>query len=325
MARFHLKPPRSILYLRGPSLPGISSWGISVMSGSATDKRTTVRHRPRLLAASLVTLSLLGLSLAACTSPAPDKIAAGERDIDPTDVIGLHQHGRAAANRGDYAKAAHYYEMASEADPTDFIDAYLWGSMLQVAGGDPATIERAYRNAIARNLTDLRARIALAQFLEQQGRYDDALMEANHALTVNASSDDAMRAKAMILSDLHRLDEAIPLQRTVIERNPKVANDYCQLAYFQERGGNMDQAEATLNTALEIDPKADTAYTMLGDIKAGQHNLPQAIDNYRKAIALGRQEPLVFETLAKALRATGQDDEAAKVEAELAKLNKAPQ
>jgi tetratricopeptide (TPR) repeat protein len=277
------------------------------------------------LGGGLVAVSLALLSLIACTTPSDKPTSVTAHGVRPADSDALFQLGLTANNQHDFAKAADYFEQASLAEPRNANAPYWEAINLEMSGGDPAKIEQALRSAISRRQTNIDAHIELANFLERLGRYDDALRAANDALVVDESSDDAQRIKAMILADLNRLDEAIALQRAVIARHPKVANDYCQLAYFQERAGKTDHAEGTLSAALVIDPKADTAYAMLGDIKAGQHDLPQAIDNYRKAIALGRREPLVFQTLAKALRATGQDDEAAKVEAQLAQLNKAPQ
>lgn len=94
--------------------------------------------------------------------------------------------------------------------------------------------------------------------------------------------------------------------------NIAAAQDLRAQATSFEQQGRLAEAEATWKTIAQADPKDAEAYAHLGLIEAHQEQYPEAIENYRKALALNPAMPNLQMNLGLALFKAGQFPDAIK-------------
>lgn len=92
--------------------------------------------------------------------------------------------------------------------------------------------------------------------LARAGLYEDALPVYQHALQYASDAEQpyVLANVATGLSDVGRLDEAEQIIQAVIAKNPRLPINYFNLAIFQVRLLRLDDAERTLQKALELYP-----------------------------------------------------------------------
>jgi tetratricopeptide (TPR) repeat protein len=167
--------------------------------------------------------------------------------------------------------------------------------------------------------------LTLAWILVNQHDYDPAAAALDRADKLLPNDPDVQNTRGYVLLGQGKPDAAVAVFRKAISLAPDDASIRQSLGDGLRALGKLDEAEAANRQALKMAPELAGAYRGLGDIESDRKNWSQAIIDYRKAIELGVIKFDSYRGLAKALRATGQDDEAAKVEAQLAQLNKSPQ
>lgn len=111
----------------------------------------------------------------------------------------------------------------------------------------------AYRDYLAVNASDARARTRLVHLLLQQNLYDDALTELDRAETGKAPTLDSLRARADIQIAQKKWDDAIVTLRKAVLLAPGDAQLHGGLGrvYMQKR--DFPSAEKELKAALQID------------------------------------------------------------------------
>jgi protein O-mannosyl-transferase len=176
----------------------------------------------------------------------------------------------------------------------------LWQHALEVTRG----------NYLAENIVGTR--------LMEQGRADEALPHLIAATQMNPSEATAYMAigtydlqhgqpreaieqyqKTINLTD-HAVQKNLWLRSTAFAR---VGSAYRQLRDFQ-------QARASFQKALEIDPKDAQLWLALGIVTAQSGDLPAAIEAYSRAVQL-QPSDIGYLLLARSFEQTGQSDRAA--------------
>ena len=133
----------------------------------------------------------------------------------------------------------------------------------------------------------------------RQGRIDDALAMVDAA---GAQDDDeriqAVLAKAQILRDADRLDQAITLLQAADADMPDTVEIKYELAMLNERRGRVDELERLLRQVIALDPEHAHAYNALGYTLADRNErLPEAQQLIERALRLSPDDPFILDSM----------------------------
>lgn len=146
----------------------------------------------------------------------------------------------------------------------------------------------------------------------RQGRIDDALAMVDAA---GAQDDDervqAVLAKAQILRDADRLDQAIALLQAADSDMPDTVEIKYELAMLNERRGRIDELERLLRQVIALDPEHAHAYNALGYTLADRNErLPEAQQLIERALRLSPDDPFILDSMGWVQYRLGQTDSA---------------
>jgi TolB-like protein/Flp pilus assembly protein TadD len=223
--------------------------------------------------------------------------------IDP-EAYGAYLKGRYFLNKPGKAsrrKAVEYFRQAIEKDPT-YAEAYSWlsnfYSMQESFASTHPKESMAEARAAAIKALELddnlaEAHTALAAVLY---RYDwdwtEAEAEFKRALELNPSSSEAHRQYAVFLKCLRRFDEAIAEGTKAQTLDPLSFNVIGSLGYVFYFARRYDRAIEQARRALDLDPNNSGAHEVLGLGHGQNGNLPGAVEELEKAVALSERKPV---------------------------------
>lgn len=143
--------------------------------------------------------------------------------------------------------------------------------------------------------------MSLLRLRDPQG----AILEARKAIELNPQHVDARTFLAWIELEI-RGDAAAAINeyRKIIEMHPELPAAYSNLAVAQKRKGDLDQAVASLNKALELKPDFAVALTTRGGIFAEQNRWTEARRDFEEALKLDPRDDGALYGLSQAMRET---------------------
>ena len=115
-----------------------------------------------------------------------------------------------------------------------------------------------------------------ADKLLKRGQTEQALQKVGERIAAKPQDVQARFMQGVILTELGRNEEAKAVFRQLTVEFPEVAEPYNNLAVLYAAGGDFDNARATLETAVRINPRYATAHENLGDIYAQLANMAYA-------------------------------------------------
>ncbi len=194
--------------------------------------------------------------------------------------------GQLASVRGDWSRAETIFEKLVEREPFD-ADARIGLAQARAAAGDAADAERQFRRAIADQPGYWRPHNALANFLFQQGRAEEAVPDYVAALDFAPQEPAALSnlGAALLLAD--QLPAAISaLQRAVAAGETPSALSNLGTAYyygqrFEEAAQTFERATALTPTDFRLWGNLADAWSIAGDRRAAQA--------YQRAESLARK------------------------------------
>ncbi|MFP3874358.1 MAG: tetratricopeptide repeat protein [Thiohalophilus sp.] len=89
----------------------------------------------------------------------------------------------------------------------------------------------------------------------EDGRFDEAIAEYDHALQANSDLLPALRGKARSLMQLKQYDRALSLFNQAIEQDPEFAPTYANRGILHDRMGRFEEAIKDYEKALELMPE----------------------------------------------------------------------
>jgi len=116
--------------------------------------------------------------------------------------------------------------------------------------------------------------------------YDDAVREADIALSLVSDLPQAIALKSAALWQANRLGEAEPLVAKLAELNPKDADIWINLAYIRRRTRSVDAAVDTLQHVFDVNPKYALAHYNMACYRAVQQRDSEALELLRNALHL---------------------------------------
>ncbi len=186
--------------------------------------------------------------------------------------------------RGDYELASRAYERATIVEPNRYEAHYYLGLMKQLLGRFREALH-AYRTAWQLNPEDFKVNRELASTYLQMGRPGEALTFAKEATRLDPDSQAAWCNLAATYNLLERYEEAVDAYRQAAELGDLADPVLLGLADAHIHLNNLEQARIVLEALIRRSPSV-TAYERLGYVKFKLRQFPEALTEYRKAMAL---------------------------------------
>ncbi|MBU0519926.1 tetratricopeptide repeat protein, partial [bacterium] len=147
----------------------------------------------------------------------------------------------------------------------------------------------------------LEAVIALGTKYLDQGEHEKALASFQQALDLDSTAVRAANSAGVAAINSGRTAAAMSYFEQALRHDPYLKNARLNLARLQHGAGQLDQAVANLQIALQIDTTFGAAYAELGDIFFDTEKYPPAIELYELADQYGASDLKLLNRWAKAL------------------------
>lgn len=92
---------------------------------------------------------------------------------------------------------------------------------------------------------------------------------------------------ASCLAELRNIPKAVEAARRVVEIAPKSALYRLNYSFLSSANGDFITGEAEARAALQLNPRSEVGYLILGEAQAGQGRLEQAAESYRQMEKVG--------------------------------------
>jgi tetratricopeptide (TPR) repeat protein len=227
-------------------------------------------------------------------------------EIEPRNVIAQGNLGTMYLRLRRYDLALAPAKAAAELEPDHAPYHYRLGLCYLGLGDHPSAI-RSLRRALELDPNDGLSHLSLGPALMSAGEREAGERHVVEAARLLPDSPEAMRNLGMLRLGQKRYDEAIAALSRAVALDPKRAAAHSGLgSAFARRGGRDEEAIRALHEAIALDPNDAEAHLTLGNLLEKQRRIPQAIDHYRRAVALDARS-LAANNLAWLL-ATAKDD-----------------
>lgn len=166
---------------------------------------------------------------------------------------------------GDTARAVSSLETAIEQD-TKFENAYIDIALMYAARKNPIALEY-YNNALKINPNNDNTIYARAKLLQDIGKIDEAIIEYKSILTKNKNCENCYYNLGAIYLEIKK-DNKIALENftNAIALNPNSAQAYFARGYTYSKLKDKASAKADYNMCLKIQPNFESAIQALNEL-----------------------------------------------------------
>ncbi len=208
--------------------------------------------------------------------------------LNPELAEGHRKLGEAYKEAGKLEKAADSLETAVALDPRDAIAMFDLGEVYRLLDRMAQAI-RAYAATCALEPENFEPRFRLATAYHETGELEQAVVEYQQALKLRPRDAQAWSNLGAAYDALGRRYEAIHAYKQSLEcdtKQPVVLVNLATVYIHQDRFG---PARRVLETAIKQDPNLSVAHERLGYCNWREQHYDEAIENYRKAITLDKE------------------------------------
>ncbi|HOP05902.1 MAG TPA: tetratricopeptide repeat protein [candidate division Zixibacteria bacterium] len=264
----------------------------------------------------------------------------------PNNHIALHMLSLMAYQIGNHDLALNYVNRALDFDPDnaayhntrsavllalDRIEEAL-ASCREAVHHDPALAEAHYNlgnllaqrgkvveaTACFQTAADLRpayeaAWFRLGQLRLEQNQLEPALEAFRSPLTLNPDNTNALNNAGNILIRLGRMEEALESYRKAIGASPDQPEAHYNIGFVLHRRGDLDAAEDAYRRALKADPDFIPALNNLSELLIERGDVANAVSLLEESATKFPDHAALNFNLARALRATDQNERAEQV------------
>lgn len=201
-------------------------------------------------------------------------------------------------------------EETSRTPTSRLVRAGLEEQALARRTGEPAHYtrsDRALRQALAQDPSDVRALIGLASLANTRHHFREGLALARRVQSLTPDLALAYGVEGDALVELGRFEAGFRAYEWMAELKPSIAS-YARIAQAQSLLGENDAARASIRLALDSAVDAETrawAYVELGRLDRGELRFAAAARQFGRALAVSPGNPLALEALAEAEAARG--------------------
>lgn len=207
------------------------------------------------------------------------------------------------ARAGDIDAAIRYAQKAVEEDPEDTAARANLGLFLARRGDSQESLEQ-LRRAVVENPESPETHEHLGRALAEAGRHDEALSSFEEAVRLNPDNPAYRANLANALVQVERLEEAIEQYRTAVRIDPSSARVHTSLARLLLNRGDRDEGLKHLTEAVRFDPSLVDAHLLIAQTHLDRQELPETIAALRKAQALKQDDAELSRKLAWLLATT---------------------
>ena len=194
-----------------------------------------------------------------------DELLASERVATETPEAHVNIAALLAA-RGDMAGAEAAYRDALAREATN-LHALVNLADFEARRGRPHEAEAALRRAVAAHPEEAEAQYALALAIARQGRPAEALGPLAEASRLRPEEPRYAYTQAIALNQLRRGDEAAALLRLNIARHPRHRDSLMALATMERDRRNLAEAERLASEAAALQPSDREAAALLMQLR----------------------------------------------------------
>ncbi len=188
--------------------------------------------------------------------------------LDPQNAEGLFWAGMIHREEGNPVAAIKRFQEATEQDP-DLIDAWIECGKLLSQEKKPLAL-RYFETAVRLDSTSDHARHALAEYLQDQGRLQDALDVYRELVLRNPQYADALYNSGLIYLEMDSLLDARKQFDMALKVDPTRAMAYFARGNVQEQLGDLQAAISDYQQALLLDPSMARAKQALAQLQPTQ-------------------------------------------------------
>jgi tetratricopeptide (TPR) repeat protein len=227
-------------------------------------------------------------------------------DHPATDFYQMFDAAVQLSDKRQYDAAIPAWQKAVSLDPDDPRAHNNLGIAL-AGSGKVADAVAEYKKSLALNGNNSQTENNLGSELAQQGQMDDALQHFEDALRINPDNAAAEVNLGNALSaEGGHADEAIALLKNGAEKQPNLPDGQNGLGVALAHAGNLEEATAHLQKAVDLAPQ-DAGYRYnLGRVLAARSLFAEALPQFSEAARLTNlQDPMILQMLAAMQSETG--------------------
>ena len=206
---------------------------------------------------------------------------------DPKNLVHLDAMVQRAVldlETNDLESAIGRLETVLEERP-DFVVALTLLASAEHTRGNLDDVVARLRTASEQEWATTELRRELGFYLHAAGLYDEAADVMGQVVTEQAGNAEAWNQLSLIHRDRNLLDDAEAALERALELDPTYAELYVNRADLLLRRGNTSGAAGALEQALQYDPTNSDAHNMRGAIAYADGRLDEAFEHWRTAIA----------------------------------------
>ena len=177
--------------------------------------------------------------------------------------------------KGNYKEAAASFKYATALKP-DYIDAYNYLGMADVAAGNKKDAANAYTISLKLDRTQDDIHVKLANIYIEDKKYDQAEKELKTASQVNPSNALPYYTLGLMQQQLEKPVDAEKSFRMAVRFAPNDGNAYYGLGASLNKQGKYDEAVTNLKKAISLKKDFAPAMFELGNAYAAQGNTDKA-------------------------------------------------
>ena len=150
----------------------------------------------------------------------------------------------------------------------------------------------------------------LGNNFHKYGKFDDAEHNYKKAINLKPNYLHALNSLALILKQMHRLEESKSCYKRIISLKPDFAKAYNNLSVILIELGDLDEAIVNLKKAIGLKPDYPQAFFNLGLALRNSGLKEKATDEFKNAIALKPDYKIAYNFLGANLLDLGKNEEA---------------
>ncbi|HEX8189638.1 MAG TPA: tetratricopeptide repeat protein, partial [Pyrinomonadaceae bacterium] len=237
-----------------------------------------------------------------------------ETRLDPSDarVAGVSARaelGGALLDAGLAEEAARELGAATRADPSD-VGALVQLARAHLARKDVPAAGRVLEGAAAAGRDDARIYAALADVYEAGGYFENAIPAMRLAIERDPRNEAYRARYGLLLVDSKAPAAAVIRLREALAAFPRSSRLWLALGIAQQADGKSDDARASFERALELDPGSAPVLAYLGAARAERGLYEEAAGFYERAAASAPNQAVPHYLAADALLKLTDVDEA---------------
>ncbi len=188
--------------------------------------------------------------------------------------------------------------------------AHLQIAYLERARGNLDAAIAAARKAVDLQRTDTESIALLGVYLTEAGRAREAVTLLEPWANGPDADIDVLTGLGMALASTGRPEAALATLARAREEHPRNATVLVNIATVHLLQNGLTRSRQAFEAALDIDPNAGRAHNGLGVIAAREGRLPEAMEHWRRAVALNAGDYRTLFNLGSMLWGAGRKEEA---------------